>query len=360
MSAQVFGFQQILSVFSSSPQIYNALIDEIRKGFINYSNKVVYVAPVVHLGCTDGKRAQNMDIPPPMTGGGDVCLKSGYIVDDQYYVIKIAGGGFKDDRGASFPNSGAMLIFSQQTGALNGVLLDDGILTELRTAAASMLAIKYFAPTTIINIGIVGTGVQARYQLEMLQHVVPLNALHLSVYVYGRRESRCQQYRREMAAKGIRCAIKITNDLADIARNCNVIIMCTSSRAPLLRKEHLMHAHTSHGLLVNCIGADSAGKQELQESIVSDCADLIVVDSLSQCREFGEIQHAVKHGTLRMEKVMEMGRALSEECVASVRRNKEQDKRVILFDSTGVAVQDVVITKMVYQTLCARKKDSKL
>ena len=83
MPAKVFSLDEILSIFSSS-RVYNKLINEIKKGFINYSNKVVYVAPVIHLGSTD----KNGDIPQ-MIGGGDVCLKSGYIVKDKYYVIKI-------------------------------------------------------------------------------------------------------------------------------------------------------------------------------------------------------------------------------------------------------------------------------
>ena len=135
MPAKVFSLAEILSIFSSS-SAYNKLIDEIQRGFINYSNKVVYVAPVIHLGSTD----KNGDIPQ-MIGSGDVCLKSGYIVKDKYYVIKIAGGGFKNpENGRNFPNSGTMLVFSQLTGALNGILMDNGILTELRTATASALA----------------------------------------------------------------------------------------------------------------------------------------------------------------------------------------------------------------------------
>eukprot|EP00483_Globobulimina_turgida_P000894 UN00895 len=342
MPAKVFTLDQILSIFSSS-SIYNQLINEIKKGFINYSNKVAYVAPVIHLGSTD-----NHSLIPQMSGGGDVCLKSGYIVNDKYYVIKIAGGGFKNQQTKeNYPNSGVMLVFSQLSGALSGILLDDGVLTELRTAAASALASKYFAPKKITNIGIVGTGVQARYQLDMLQHIIPFtNSNNIHVYVYGRSPQKCETYKQDMFEKGIKC--KIAKDMYDIGANCNLIIMCTSARSPVLMEQHLRR---NYGLHINCIGADSHGKQELDEMIVSKHADLVLVDSIAQCFDFGEVQHAVKNKTISMDKIMEFGVVLNDNSLVKLQRQNENDKRVTLFDSTGVAVQDVVIAKMVYQTL---------
>eukprot|EP01083_Nonionella_stella_P002000 5762_1 len=347
MSAiKVFALDKILSIFSSTP-VYLDLINEIKKGFINYSNKVVYVAPVVHLGSTDSQSSI-----PQMIGGGDVCLKSGYIVNDNYYVIKIAGGGFVDkDTKQNHPNSGAMLVFSQGSGALNGILLDNGILTELRTSAAGALAAKYFAPKRITNIGIVGTGIQARYQLDMLQHVIPFKT---NVYVYGRDASKCKQYKQDMARKGLNC--KITTNMFDIGKHCNLIVMCTSARSPVLMHKHMMGGDRRYGLHINCIGADSHGKQELESQIVSNDVDLIVVDSKSQCCDFGEVQHAVRDKTLSMNKVIEFGQVLKDVNLVTLQRQNESDQRVTLFDSTGVAVQDVVIAKMVYQTLTQNNK----
>ena len=348
MAAKVFHFNQIESLFSSS-SIYHALVEQIKKGFINYSNKVVYVAPVIHLGSTSA----NTSIPQ-MTGKGDVCLKSGYIVNDKYYVIKIAGGGFIDthNNNANYPNSGAMLVFSQQTGALNGILLDNGILTELRTAAASALAAKYFAPAKITNIGIVGVGVQSRYQLEMFYHLFP--SMH-NVYVYGRSLVKCKQYQKDMSDKGIQCVI--AKDMRQIGKECNLIIMCTSARSPVLLSEHLVGDDMQYGMHINAIGADSKGKQELDERIISELSDLVIVDRKLQCCEFGELQHAVKHKTVSMEKVIEFGEVLQEENLKMYGRKGVNDRRLTVFDSTGVAVQDVVIAKMVFELL---SKNSKL
>ena len=372
--AQVFALSEILNAFSSS-SVYHKLIDEIKRGFINYSNKVVYVAPVVHLGSND-----NNSSIPQMIGKGDVCLKSGYIVHDKYYVIKIAGGGFKNERNENYPNSGAMLVFSQLTGALNGILMDHGVLTgnsynlyihsiststqslnctkyaELRTAAASALASKYFAPKSITNIGIVGTGVQGRYQLDMLQHIIPFKTNdNINIFVYGRNSGKRNKFKKDMMKKGIYC--QMTNNMYDIGRNCNLIIMCTAARESVLKVEHLMDKNgnllykENGGLHINCIGADTFGKQELDQKIISKYVDLIMVDSKQQCFEFGEVQHVVKNKTISNEKVIEFGVALNENNLKKLSRKNKNDARLTLFDSTGVAVQDVVIAKMVYESL---------
>eukprot|EP01084_Bolivina_argentea_P193131 331391_1 len=154
-------------------------------------------------------------------------LKSGYIKNDKFYVVKIAGGGFKDKRqNKNYPNSGVMLVFSQITGSLNGILLDNGILTELRTAAASALAALVFGPKHITNIGIIGTGIQARYQLDVLQHITLLN--NNNVFIYGRNNLKCKILQNDMKQKNIVC--NIANNLYDIGNKCNLIIMVTSSR----------------------------------------------------------------------------------------------------------------------------------
>ena len=311
--AKVFSLQQILSTFSSSA-IHIRLIKEIEKGFIDYSNGSVYVAQVVHLGSTDSHSSI-----PQMLGKGDVCVKSGYIVNghDKYYVVKIAGGGFSDQH-QQYPNSGAMLVFSQITGALNGILLDDGILTELRTAAAGALAASYFTPSKLTTIGIVGTGIQARFQLEMLQHIFPLKNGKISVLVHGRNPEKSRKYKDEMNSKHKGIKVDLARDLNEIGKCCQLIVMCTSARSPVLMQQHLMERDQSMGLHINCIGADSVGKQELEEGIVSKITDLVLVDSKRQCYEFGEIQHAVKHKTLNDCKVREFGKVLGGDLLCKI------------------------------------------
>ena len=134
------------------------LIRELEIGFSLYSEGKVNVPPVGFL---------HFDDPP-----GDVHIKYGSVSGDDYYVLKMASG-FYDNPKLGLPASdGVILVFSQKTGELKLILLDKCWLTDMRTAAAGAVAAKHLAAKTIHHIGIVGTGVQARMQLEMLRNVV--------------------------------------------------------------------------------------------------------------------------------------------------------------------------------------------
>ena len=130
------------------------VIEIIEAGFVAYSKGKVVVPPVGEMIFTD----------PP----GDVHIKYGYIQGDDYYVIKIASG-FYDNPKLDLPSgSGLMLVFSQKTGQPECILLDEGYLTDVRTAAAGAVVAKYLAPKIVNRIGILGAGIQGRLQLEYL------------------------------------------------------------------------------------------------------------------------------------------------------------------------------------------------
>jgi len=146
------------------------LIAAIEAGFVLYSQGRVVVPPVGFL---------NFEEPP-----GDVHIKYGYVIDDDVYVLKMASG-FYQNPGLNLPVSdGLILVFNQKTGQLKNILLDKCWLTDMRTAAAGAVAAKHLAPTTVKSIGIVGTGTQARMQLEMLKDVVDCD----SCFIWGRDE----------------------------------------------------------------------------------------------------------------------------------------------------------------------------
>ncbi len=135
-----------------------ALIGEIESGFVWYSEGRTQVPPVGFL---------HFDDPP-----GDVHIKYGYVQGDDYYVLKVASA-FVQNKQLNRPvNDGVVMVFSSQTGAIEYVLVDEGWLTDIRTAAAGAVAAKYLANSQVDKIGIVGTGVQARLQLELLSGVV--------------------------------------------------------------------------------------------------------------------------------------------------------------------------------------------
>ena len=151
------------------------LIAELERGFVLYSDGKVNVPPVGFL---------HFDNPP-----GDVHIKYGYVLNDDYYVLKMASGFYNNPALGLPASDGLILVFSQKTGELKLILIDKCWLTDQRTAAAGAVAAKHLGPRKVRAIGIVGTGVQARLQLEMLRNVVECRRC----LVWGRDAGKVQQ-----------------------------------------------------------------------------------------------------------------------------------------------------------------------
>ena len=262
------------------------------------------------------------------------CVKSGYITGGTHYVIKVASGGHPH------PNGGLMQLYSQQTGKFEMLLLDDGMLTELRTAAVGAVAARMLAPPLSDEnacIGILGTGIQARYQLEYLGHVTSCR----SVKVWGRTEKNSTQFIKDMKAKG--WSVSACASPQHLLRCCQLIVTTTSSRVPLLKLDE--NDHIKKSLHITCIGSDSTGKLELDPKLVS-AADLLVADSRQQTKERGEFEDAIQEGLVSIDQVTELGELALDE--SSWRKNNDDD-RFTIFDSSGVAVQDCIIASMFAQ-----------
>ncbi len=287
------------------------VVSEMEKGFIAYSNGATVVPPVGELLFDDPE--------------GETHIKYGYIKGDDYYVIKIASG-FPDNRKIGIPSGqGMMLIFSQKTGQSEAILLDDGLLTDIRTAAAGALAAKYFAPEKVHAIGILGTGVQAKLQLEYLKNYIPCK----TVWVWGRSSENVRKYVDELDSS---YTIHIAQTPADVAKHCNLIVTTTSSNTPLLNEEDIRP-----GTHITAVGSDTAEKQELDSGILKK-ADLVIADSIPQSKQRGEIYQALKMGIISLDDVIELGNAIQNEAL-----QRSNNKQITVCDLTGVAVQDIMI-----------------
>eukprot|EP00401_Gymnodinium_catenatum_P033289 CAMPEP_0117542666 /NCGR_PEP_ID=MMETSP0784-20121206/44664_1 /TAXON_ID=39447 /ORGANISM="" /LENGTH=248 /DNA_ID=CAMNT_0005339423 /DNA_START=218 /DNA_END=960 /DNA_ORIENTATION=- len=223
------------------------------------------------------------------------CVKSGYVAGDPYYVIKVAPGGVQDNPSRGLPvNTGLMLIFSQMTARLEAILLDEGLLTEIRTAAACALAASHWAPKELNAIGLVGTGVQAALAAETFEGgdalppcIRPWPQLRARKAVLpGGRRRRLSRFR------GGSCAGVQADPHGD---DCS-----GADSSP--RMGPAWHAITA-------VGADAPGKQELDVSLVA-AADLLICDSHAQTFERGEFQHAAAAGAIDKGQVVEIGVAL--------------------------------------------------
>ena len=160
-----------------------------------------------------------------------------------------------------------------------------GYLTDVRTAIAGAIAAKYLAPSKVTKIGIVGTGIQARMQLEYLKGVTACR----QVLVWGRGDAQLDAYRADMSAAGFQ--VDTTQDADRVAAECNLIVTTTPATAPLLHLDALQQ--NRGGVHITAMGSDTPHKQEVDASIL-EAADLVVADSISQCRSRGGDQQGAR------------------------------------------------------------------
>ncbi len=295
-------------------------IQEIEEGFVAYSAGKTEIPPVGEMIFKE----------PP----GDVHIKYGYIVDDDYYVIKIASGFFESSQSSRYTSDGLLLLFKKGSGELVCALLDECHLTNVRTAAAGAVAARYLAPKHIDCIGIVGAGTQGRMQLEFLESVIDCK----DVMVWGMNRKELDEYLEYMEPAGY--TIRTTLKAEEILANCNFIVTATPSKTPLLSADHIRK-----GTHITAMGSDTPEKQELDPRILQK-ADIVVADSISQCLLRGEIHQALKAGVLEKERIVELGNVIAD---PGLRRTSEEQTTIA--DLTGVAVQDIQIAKAVYNAL---------
>lgn len=313
--AKIFGIDEIRSVTASMD-----LTSVIEAGFVAYSDGRVVVPPVGEL---------LFEEPP-----GDTHIKYGYIRDDGVFVIKIASGFYGNVARGLPSSSGLMLVFSQKTGFLESVLLDEGYLTNVRTALAGRIAARYLAPNTVKAIGVFGTGTMARMQVTYLATETGCR----NIFVWGRSDDSLRRYCEDMEALGYN--VSPTRHASEIAAACNLIVMTTPSTEPLL-----MASQVRPGTHVTAMGSDTPAKQELDGRILAR-ADIVVADSIEQCLSRGEIFHAVREGHITAECVRELGGLIR----AGTRARTSEDQ-ITIADLTGVAVQDIQIAKAVCAAL---------
>ncbi len=298
------------------------LIREIEAGFVLYSEGKVKVPPVGFL---------HFDEPP-----GDVHIKYGFVSGDEYYVLKMASGFYNNAKLGLPVSDGLLLVFSQKTGELKLILLDKCWLTDMRTAAAGAVAAKHLAPKNIHHIGIVGTGAQARFQLEMLKDVVDCK----SCFIWGRDSTKVQrmiedlQARESIQAWGLE--IKAIKTLDDLVSQCNLIVTTTSAKSPLIRADQVQN-----GTHITAMGSDDHEKQELEAELLAK-ADLVVADSITQCVDHGECFAAVQGGLIEESSIVELGHVIKNPAIG-----RTSDDQITVVDLTGVAIQDIQIAKMV-------------
>ncbi len=250
---------------------------------------------------------------------GELHVKGAYLLGAPVFAVKAASGFYRNSELGLPVSSGMTLVYDAGTGMLRLLILDGGLLTELRTAAAGALAADLLARRNARTAAVVGTGGQARYQLQALLEVRRVR----EVAVYGRRREAAEQYVHDMSAPGVQVVAAET--VREAAACADIVI--TATRA---------------GAHVTAVGSDMPHKQELDPRVLA-AADKYVPDSIDAARTSGELHHAVEAGVLDVGAVYGELAALASGRLPGRTRNDE----LTVADLTGLGIQDAAVAAFV-------------
>ncbi len=262
-------------------------------------------------------------------GKRDMDIKSGHLTGAGLFGLKAVAWVADNPVLRGLPAlAGLVVVLSSETGLPLGIV-DGMALTNLRTGAAGALGARTLARPGSRRALIAGTGAQGRAQLEGLVTVLPELR---EVAVTSPDDRRNRLYLEEMSPRfpGLSLSVAPWGDLDEALSGSDVVVTCTPSREPFIADGPIRP-----GTHVNAIGADSKEKRELDENLVARAS--LFVDSRGQTLDHGEIRHAFERGLIVAEAVTELGAVL-----AGSAPGRQSDDEITLFDSTGMALQDII------------------
>lgn len=266
--------------------------------------------------------------------GGGFHIKAGVLELGRRYFAAKTNANFPDNPAHhGLPTIQGVLVLADADRGTPLAVMDSMAITTLRTGAATAVAAKYLARADIRTATIVGCGTQGAVQLRALRAVRPVER----VYACDRDAAVAERFAREMAAE-LGLEVRAKADLGQAARRSDVIVTCTPSRTPILGP-----GDVRAGTFIAAVGADHPEKHEIAPALMA--ASRIVVDVLEQAATMGDLHHALAAGVLTRSDVhAELG-----EVVAGRKPGRRSPRETIVFDSTGMALQDVAAAATVYE-----------
>jgi alanine dehydrogenase len=237
---------------------------------------------------------------------------------------------------------GTLLINNVKTGELLAIA-QANTLTAYRTGAAGATASKYLAAKDSRTLLLVGAGVQSEYQLKCHLQFFAFDR----VFVWSQKFTEAANFVRRFKTSNTK--LLAVSDLRGSARQADIISTCTPSRKPLLKASWI-----KPGAHINAIGADAPGKQELEPEIVR--RSRVFVDDWAQAHHSGEINKAVRRGNYKRRHI---AGHLHDVILRRIRPRVARDQ-VTVFDSTGLAIQDILVGQEVYRGLLAKRGRNRL
>ncbi len=287
--------------------------------------------------------------PPGVLGvhvdGGGFHIKAGVLhLERPYFAAKTNANFPQNQQRFGLPTIQGVIVLADAERGTPLALMDSGEITALRTAAATAVAAKYLARKDARTATIVGCGVQGRVKLRAVHRVRPL----ARAWVCDVDASHAERFASEMRTE-LGIEIGVAGDVGAASRTSDIVVTCTPARRPVLDA-----GDVRPGTFVAAVGADHPEKQELTPALLA--GSRVVVDILEQAATIGDLHHALASGAMsRADVAAELG-----EVVAGRKPGRSHAEEVIVFDSTGMALQDVAAAAVVYERAVQRRRGTRV
>lgn len=276
--------------------------------------------------------------PPGILGvhakDGGFHIKAGLLeLERTYFAAKVNANFPQNVRQFGLPLIQGVIVLCDGENGYPLALMDSIEITIQRTGAATAVAARYLARPNSKIVTICGCGNQGQISIRALAKVFSLE----NVFAWDADPGRTERFATEVS-KELKIKVEGVEDLAQAVSGSDICVTCTPSKQPFLKKEFV-----SPGTFIAAVGADSPEKQELEPSLIA--GSKLVVDVLEQCAGIGELHHAIESSLVGNEDVhAELG-----EVIAGVKSGRTSPDEIIIFDSTGMALQDVITAALVYE-----------
>ena len=291
----------------------------VEDAFHALATKAVSMPPILRL-----------DIPEHR---GEVDVKTAYVPGLDGFAIKISPGFFDNPKIGLPSTNGMMVLLSAKTGLVQALLLDNGYLTDVRTAAAGAVAAKHLSRDDASVAAIFGAGMQAKLQLEALSLVRPIREAR----IWARDLEKAEAAAADLADR-LDISVRAVVDPAQAVDGADVIVTTTPSETPILKADWLQP-----GQHVTAMGSDAEHKNEIEPAVITG-AGLYVADSLKQTRRLGELHHAIEAGLVTADSdFRELGAV-----IAGRRQGRTSPDQITVADLTGTGIQDTAIATLAY------------
>jgi ornithine cyclodeaminase len=293
-----------------------SVVDCVEEAFRALATLPVVMPPILRLDIAEHR--------------GEVDVKTAYVPGLDGFAIKVSPGFF-DNHKLGLPSlNGLMILFSTRTGLVEALLLDNGYLTDVRTAAAGAVAAKHLSRPDSRRAAILGSGAQARLQLEALTLVRPITEAR----IWARDPAKAAKTAHDLAQR-LGIAVTPAASARDAISGADIVVTTTPAETPILMADWI-----TPGQHVTAMGSDSEHKNEIDPALLARVT--YVADSLAQTRRLGELNHAIRAGAVNADAVFaELGAV-----IVGQAQGRRTPGEVTLCDLTGTGVQDTAIATL--------------